>query len=211
MVVYGKTFSIIVGEVTKVSEGKGAAEGKVVSLTINRKELNKEAKEEVIIPTTVSFWNNDDSSKPQMADRIRKAKVSEGSYLMVSCIIDESDTKKARGYQFWYSGIGSVKTEEEPDEKKVNVITGYIASVRENGRVFNVSIPVKVYGEEESRFYQIAFWNNEDESKPQMADRAKKILNKGDRVAIVCSEIKETEYNGKTYYNLTGFSFEKLN
>ena len=170
----------------------------------------------------VDIYFRNDMSAPEnpkkMADRIEKAKVDTGKWLSVLVLMDEGSSN-ASGLDFKYKGLWTFdqgKDEAGNDKPKLNVAVGYSARpTRVSNDLFRVSMAEEIYNrdtkKEETRWYSIAFF---DDDKSLMAKTAEKLLSVQGRksvpCAIRCSSVRETEKDGTTFYNLTGYRVERM-
>ena len=153
------------------------------------------------------FFRNGDTKK--LADRIRSAKVSEGAFLAVLCNWEQGK-EEANGLDFKYRGAFHLKSESD---SPATIIIGKVFNCRESKTktddpVFSCTIPVDEFvdGETITKWISISFFDNE---KVKNAEFAKKLLRNGDMIAVRTGEIKEKESDSKTYYNTSGYRFEK--
>jgi len=193
--------SIMLGTVKEVKPGVGASAGKVVNVVLEGSVWNRDEEKEEIKTVDIAFWNND---TVDMADRVMKAKVREGSVLTVD--VYEKDGKYT-GNRFKYNGHWKIA--ETDENREMNIFMGVVASMHEytleDGRSYvRISMPDENYGSEETEWVTITLWNNE---KSNVADRAKKVLGEREgkkaRAVVICGQ--EGEYNGRKQY--TGFDF----
>lgn len=216
---------IVCGVVSKIREGQ---DGRVVNVTLEGETYDSKQKASVNKKLEFAFWNSDKSDdllegKNQLADRVRKAKVSEGAYLMVKGYVKDG---KCVGLDFRYTGRLSLAPEKDKEgDKGINVMVGSVSSVRMNEEkgVANVNIPFddSRYDESGNKVgfglvnHQIAFWDNENKKPtssvveyltPKEGEDGKKVCAK---VVIVASEVKGNRTFGEDGYgaNYTGFQW----
>lgn len=201
--------SYVAGKVTFVREGQ---EGKVVNIGMTLNVYNPETRTSEKKYGNFAAWNNDDPEKPQLADRVRKAKVDAGSYILIRCgNIFERGTANdgtvqldAKLFDFQYNAFAEIVTN---DGRKQSVIIGTVRNVRDDGGdYFRIGIPVDTMsgGKKETTWYNITFANG----KATMADNARKILKNGSTVAILGSELSKRENNGAVYNDFFGNVFD---
>ena len=102
----GSNLSLVAGYVEKYAEGIGNALGKVVNLRIDGVDI--------------AFWNSTEGGL-QMANIIRSAKVSVGSFISCSCVFKDTTYKKARGVGFKFNGVWTF-SEKMPVASKQGII-----------------------------------------------------------------------------------------
>ena len=124
----------------------------------------------------LSIWfNNKPGEAPgrQMADRVKKAKVKEGSFL--ACLILKTEEQKdATGIGFQYSGVFNLKEyKEDGTEAEVNVFIGLGCRPRKiKDGIYGISMPVRNrFGETD--WYGISFFDGE---KVKLAKNAEKLF-----------------------------------
>jgi hypothetical protein len=195
----------VAGKVTFVREGQ---DGRVVNIGMSLNVYDPETKTSSKKYITLNAWNNDDAEKAQLADRVRKAKVDTGSYILVKCgtLIDDGEANngtprvKASVFDFQYNWFGAVETDEG---QKRSIIVGSVRSIRDSGDYFKVGVPVETNrgGKKETKWYNITFSNG----KSSMADTARKILKQGSAIAVLGSELTvKTGENGSEFNDFYG-------
>ena len=199
-----ETRSIKLGTVKEVREGTGSAAGNVVNVKLEGSVWNiAEEKEETQV-LDIAFWNTD---AVKMADRVKAAKVHEGSVITVD--VTEKDGKYY-GNGFRYKGHWQIPATDTSAER--NVFMGVVASMRtgtaSNGNKYTrISMPVDQKAGEEPIWVSITFW---DDANSNMATRAAKCLGGRDgkkaKAVIVCGQTKD--YEGRPSYS--GYSFELI-
>lgn len=195
---------LVLGKVKSVKPGSGSAAENVVNVELEGSVWNSELEQEELKTLNIAFWNTDVVA---LADRVKAAKVREGSILMVE-IYEKDD--KCNGNRFWYKGHCQIPAKEGTKER--NIFMGTVASIQtnvtaNNNKYTRISMPVDVVRGGEPEWMSIAFWNNE---KSNIADRAEKCLGvrngKKAKAVVICGETKE--YDGRPQYN--GFDFKLI-
>lgn len=175
---------VLSGEVTKVAGGKGAAEGKVQTVTLKGTRYSKSATKEIEAVASVSFWNSQDrdkmlEGKGQLADRIVNAKVRPGSF--ISVLAGKKEDGSLVGLNFIYSGVLTLRAKEgelTPAGKPVkdmNIISGSVTKAVLDAERGMARITIPTTGMDgETEFHSITIFNSE--RNPQMAENAVKYL-----------------------------------
>ena len=180
------TRMLLLGKVVSVKDGTGAAEGRVLNVTIEGKAWDPDKKEEVDKKVQIGFWNNENGS--QMRDRAIAAKIAEGVVIMVDAS-NVGDNYYAN--QFYYKGAYTIPETAETKEK--NIFMGAVCNFQDNEKYVSVSIPVEDRNKEVS-WKTIRFWPPYEEGQVDMAERARKCLkpngDKKPRAVLICSEAK---------------------
>jgi hypothetical protein len=203
------SISYVAGKVSFIREGQ---EGRVVNIGMTLNVYNTETRTGDKKYINFAAWNNDDASKPQLADRVRKAKVDAGSYILIRCgnisegnpATDGTPQLDAKLFDFQYNAFYAVETD---DGRKQSIIIGTVRSVKDDGGDhFRVGIPVDAMsnGKKETTWYNVTFANGRSKN----ADSARKILKQGSSLAILGSEMNKHEYNGNMYNDLFGNIFD---
>lgn len=155
------------------------------------------------------FFNNKAGGAPakQLADRIEKVHLKEGSYIACLCL-KAPDQKSATGIGFQFSGIFTdlVEYKEDGTESIVTVIVGLGCNPKKvKDGMYSISIPVK-NKDGATDWYSISFYDNE---KAKNAETAEKLF-KGEKrtCAVRCGAIKTKEVDGRVFNNLTGYRIE---
>lgn len=194
--------TLVGGIVTACREGSGAAEGRVVNVSITGKVWNKEKGVEEDKTLDIAFWNNEERA---LADRVIKAGVGVGSFITALVVIKEDG--KASGLNFKYAGLWHF--DEDGEDGEMNIFVGPVASMDEDeeNRFVRVSVPVKV-SKEETEWHKITFWNSEEAPRGDRAKACLKPRADGTKVhaVIICG--KNTKYNEQNTYS--GFRFELI-
>lgn len=202
-------YAVVAGKVKSIRKGTGKAEGKVVNVTLTGTEWDKEAKDNKPTYIDIAFWNSDDGK--QLATRIEKAGIREGEY--IAALIFPPTDNKATGVDFTRSG--HYWTIPQQDKKDLTVFVGTVASLDSynDGNLTKVSVPVSF--KDETTWYKINFWNNEEQA---LADRAKACLAPKEgaegekqtyvKAVIVCGEKLTNEERPDDPPSFTGFRFE---
>lgn len=202
------------GVVTEFREGTGNATGRVVNIKLKGKKWD--GSKEVDEIADIAFWNNEDSSKPQLADNVKAAGLTVGRFITVLTVPREDGNYSAIRFQY----SGAWRFPEKDGRKELNVFVGTIANVKAGtGRLY-VSIPTQEYNKEtrenETIWNGVTFWNNEENPETgakasNLADRAAKCFvdrNDGFKPKAVVVAGENKPYNG--YDNYTGYSFDML-
>lgn len=151
------------------------------------------------------YFNNNPQTGNNRADKVKAMNLKEGDTAVVLARVKDDNSATATGFRVLRYGnrlgIGDI-----------NIVYG-TALVKESKKdnVLGVDIPIKEYvdGQYVDRWYRVAFFDNENRDN---ATRAKKVfgeLTKA-RVCLVCGKITEKEYNGKTYFNMTGYKVTRI-
>ena len=176
---------LLLGKVVSVREGTGAAEGRVLNVTIEAPAWDAEEKKNVTKKVDIGFWNSENSN---MRDRAIAAKISEDAVIMVD--VYEKDGKYYAN-QFFYKGAYIIPETAESKEK--NIFMGTVCNFQDHEKYVSVSIPVEDRNKEVS-WKTIRFWPPYEEGQVDMAERARKCLkpngDKKPRAVLICSEAK---------------------
>lgn len=202
----------VAGQVSYVQDGMGELKDRVVNIGLTLDVYNREKKENEKKYLSVAFWNNDDPSKAQLADRVRKAKLGAGSfiYLRVGTMKDMEPASDGTprlacsGFDFQYNGQYEISV---PDKDPYNVICGTCRRTQESGDYYQVNIPVerRSGGEKTTTWYSVSF---KDSEKSKVGTRAKKVLKDGTPVCILTGVITDKEgNNGAVYHNAYAMDF----
>jgi hypothetical protein len=193
----------VAGKVTYISERD---DGKVVNISMSLNCYDPETKTKEKKYISLAAWNNDDAGKSQMADRVRKAKVVAGSYILARCGTFTEDSRgpasdgtprvNANLFDFQYNWFGEITD----GEKKKSLIIGTVRTIKDNGKFFSVGIPVDktVEKKKKTTWYNVSFADTE---KSQMATVAKKILKQGSVIAVCGSTLTTKEGNNGNSFN----------
>lgn len=186
------------GTITKIEQGTGGAEGKLVTVTFHQKYWDKEAKKTIEEDVEIPFWNSKDGNpKHAYADFFNRCMAQEGAQMLFSC--SEYNGKVSGGIAT-YSGI---RTFMEENGKEVNFIFGPVRKVRSNGegdkKFYSVSIPL-TRQDNTTDWKDVSFGN-----KGGFADRAEKCLKAGTKCIIrtgapVKNAAGFTNYYGSEFY-----------
>lgn len=186
---------VVVGTVKEVKPGTGSMEGKLVTVTLEGTVWNRETESDENQELKIAFWNNDVTD---MADRVEKAKVSEGAVIAVEVFDKDGNLS---GNRFMYAGRWTYAT---GDDREKNVIMGSVSGLKTgnsgSGKWARVSVPVSHSKDDEPEWVTVFFNDNEQSN---IASRAEKIFEKkGDkcpRAIIVAGNAKEDSTGRKTY------------
>lgn len=207
-------YNMIGGTVTYVADGQGEVKDKVVNIGLTLNTYNKEKKREEKQYLSVAFWNDEDPEKPQLADRVKRAKVRVGSFLFFRTgkitdtgrnANDGTPRLSAVGFDFQYNCKYEIPAEE--GQRSYNILCGYARNVEQRGEYYQVSIPVerRINGDKETVWYAVSFANTE---KNNIGTRASKVVQNGTPVCILTGSISDREgNNGTVYHNTRGFEF----
>lgn len=200
----------VAGTITFIREGVGEVEGKVVNIGMTVNIYDYEKKESQKKYLTVSFWNNDDPTKPQMADRVKKANLHTKQFVLLRCGGFREDTAAndgtprlaCLGFDFQFNDFVELSD-------KYDLIVGTARNCSRNEDRYRISVPVdkrlKDEKEAKTRWYSVTFFNNE---KRAAADNAENILVQGIPCCVLCNKLKEnTDGTGKIYRDLVGYEF----
>jgi hypothetical protein len=198
----------IAGKVSFVRDGQ---DGKVVNIGITINEYDTATKVRVRKYVSLAGWNDDDLNKAQMADRLRKAKVATGSYILARCGTLTEDEPAKDGtprlnsvlFDFQYNAFQAF---EDNNGNKRSIIIGTVRKIKDsNNEYFEVGIPVETTkdGKKETKWYNISFRNTE---KSAMADTARKIIKVGSAIAVYGSEVTtKAGKNGNEFNDMYGY------
>jgi len=203
----------VAAAVSFVSDGLGDAKDRVVNIGTSVDVYDPENKTRQKKYLNVGFWNNDDTSKAQLADRVHKAKVSPGSFLLLRTGTfrdaepagDGTPRMNASGFDFQYNSQVEIPVE---GKAPVNIICGTArrTQLRDDGTfVANVPIDSKVDGNKVTTWYSISF---KDKGKNNLGTRASKTIRDGVPVCILAGKITDNDgTNGMVYHNAYAFDF----
>ena len=198
--------NLVVGNVSYIRDGKS---GQIfIGVTVERWNPETRVAEKVFL--SISAWNNEDGRA--MADRVRKAKLGVGSFasFLTNAFKDDSPAEDgtpratASLINFQYNAKWSFGA----DNSERNIIVGTVARTHSfDEDSFKVTIPVNNSvkmedGSYDTAWYGILFKNTENAN---MADRARKLLDKGTSCAILCGSLRVSESNGYVNNDLYGF------
>ena len=181
---------IIIGRVIKLKKGSGSAENKLTIVTLD--SLNNGTTEKMLC------WNSDYEDGFKLSDNARR--LSEGNLVTARVEYDVGDPNKSVCYEMKKTGLYRLLQ----DGKKIYSIAGYVAKATANNSFYSIWIPAYVYQQDKivTAWYRVCFWHLSKEKASG--------IKKGDYVVIRCSNLRSCEYNGMSYFELSGYNFFRL-
>lgn len=183
----GKT-NHLVGIVTYIND----TNSQVTNLSTTLNEWDPETKTASNVYFNAAGWDNsaENGDSANLPARIKKAKVSVGSLLLMRCgavkdngeAKDGTPRKTAPCYDFQYSGI--VENEKE------SIVLGNIGNTEKYSDGFGVSLAVNIR-KDETRWVNVIF-------KGKTAEAVEKIAVKGKPFAAI-GELKDDKMNAVTF------------
>ena len=197
------TKKLILGKVTKLADGTGDYADKVLNVTLEGTVYNKDSKENETKDVVVEFWN---SEYTKLRDRAISAKLAVGAVIM--CDVTERGGKTYAN-NFMYRGEYNIP--EDGENKEVNIFMGTICNFQDNENFVRFSIPIKDR-DDNTDWKNITVWHPQEEGRPDVAERAKKVLTpKGDKkpsAVVICSGPKPyVSTSGQERCSYTGYDF----
>jgi hypothetical protein len=115
----GSTRSLIAGKVVALTDGVGAAAGRVVNLKLDD-------------GTDIAFWNDNEKN---LGSRLKAMNVKVGSFISVLVTFRDETRKKANAINFMYGGIWRF-----PRDIPTATTTGIVTDVVDNGQEVVVTL-----------------------------------------------------------------------
>ena len=172
--------------------------GKIVDKSVFTHNDTKKVKitlEDFTNENIVVYFADTETSK--RATRVENVTV--GTKAVISCYADE-EKGTATGLVLMSNG----KLTFDNKGKDLNVIAGTgIPKGKVKDEYYKITLPLKVRENDEivTHWIDVLF-------KDKLAEKAEKIFADGKKpCCVVCGNINEREYNGKTYYSSFGFNF----
>ena len=196
MEVIGSKSTIVYGKVVDIRRGTGAAEGRVMNVTLAGQVWNGTANEDKTIE--IAFWDNSANDGPNMVSRVEQA-IKMDSYIMVRCQVHDG---KYTGYDFKFKGQFVIET----DTDKVSVTLGHVTHKLDKNGKMRYSVPVEVYenGETVTKWYGINF----SQKKSAAAEKMFASSDKARQAVLIGFEPQSNIVGDKEYVSIVVYQFE---
>lgn len=197
MEVIGTKNTIVFGKVTEIKPGTGAAESRVVNVSVAGQVWNGTTNEDRTIE--VAFWDNSPNGGANLVERVNKA-IKVGNFIMIRCSVSNG---RYTGYDFKFRGQYVIDSEQG----KSSVTIGNVNHKLNDGKM-RYSVPVEVYenGETVTKWQGINF----AQKKTDAAEKCFASSDKAVQAVLIGYEPTTNTVGDKEYTNVVVYAFELI-